>query len=103
MKNSPKDRYDHKLIRFIKDLSFRGPITLAEVYQRMEKTYKEYGFTHDDFYKACRLIRSNPSDKLCGLRKTKRYLRRKKLREEGHDRNASDNADNTDRIKVPVL
>ena len=98
MKNTPKDRYDHKLIRFIRDLSFKGPITLAEMVQSMEKTYKEYGFTDSDFFKACRLVRSNPFGKLCGLRKTKRYLRKKKLREEEHDKNVSDNADSPDEI-----
>lgn len=54
---------------------------------------KEYGFTEEEWEKGCRLIRSWTADEN-GLKKTKRYERKKMLRDRIKDITKSDNADN---------
>ena len=54
---------------------------------------KEYGFTEEEWEKACRLIRSWTADEN-GLKKTKRYERKKMQRDRIKDITKSDSADN---------
>ena len=75
MKNTPKDEYEHKLFTFLKELG-KVPFTDFNGYAaRRSELMKKYGFTDDDWYRACRLVRSR-----VGV--VKRYDRKKKLREE---------------------
>jgi hypothetical protein len=85
MKTSQKDRYEKKLLRFIHELDkgwnkYRTLQNGFTVYLEFkEKLFKKYGFTDEEWNKACRLIRSwstsNPH-------KTKRYDRKKEIHED---------------------
>jgi hypothetical protein len=54
---------------------------------------KEYGFTEEEWEKACRLVRSWTANEN-GLKKTKRYERKKMQRDRIKDLIKSDRADN---------
>ncbi len=85
MKNTSKDRFEKKLIRFIREVDkqrdkFGRDISTYDLYmQHRDEIYKKYGFTDEEWNKACRLIRSwstsNPH-------KTKRYDRKKEIHED---------------------
>lgn len=84
MKNSSKDRFEKKLIRFINEIDkgwkkTKGNIPTYEIWhQHKAEIYKKYGFTDEEWNKACRLIRSwSTSDP----HKTKRYNRKKEQHE----------------------
>jgi predicted nucleic acid-binding protein len=84
MKNSSKDRFEKKLIRFINEIDKGWKKTKCNILtyefwlQHKAEIYKKYGFTDEEWNKACRLIRSwSTSDSL----KTKRYYRKKELHE----------------------
>jgi len=84
MKNSSKDRFEKKLIRFINEIDkgwkkTKGDILTYDIWlQHKAEIYKKYGFTDEEWNKACRLIRSwSTSDP----HKTKRYDRKKELHE----------------------
>ena len=87
MKNTAKDRFDKKLIRFIRELDkgwdkYRTQANGFAAYLELkEKLFKKYGFTEEEWNKASRLIRSWTADEN-GIKKTKRHERKKKLREE---------------------
>lgn len=87
MKNSSKDRFEKKLIRFINEIDkgwkkTKGDILTYEFWlQHKAEIYKKYGFTDEEWNKANRLIRSWTADEN-GIKKTKRHERKKKLREE---------------------
>lgn len=75
MNNTPKDEYEHKLYTFLKELD-KVQFTDVNGYNaKRSELMKKYGFTDDDWYRACRLSRSR-----VGV--VKRYDRKKKLREE---------------------
>lgn len=99
MKNTSKDRFEKKLIRFIREVDkqhdkFGRDISTYDLYmQHRAEIYKKYGFTDKEWNKACRLIRSWTADEN-GLKKTKRHDRKKMLRDGEHMRKMSDNADN---------
>jgi hypothetical protein len=99
MKTSQKDRYEKKLLRFIHELDkgWNKYRTLqsgfAAYLEFKEKLFKKYGFTDEEWNKACRLIRSWTADEN-GIKKTKRHDRKKMLRDGEHMRKMSDNADN---------
>jgi hypothetical protein len=84
MKNTNKDRFEKKLIRFIKEVDKKWDKYGREIFtydlymQHRDELYKKYGFTDEEWFKACRLVRSwstsNPH-------KTKRYDRKKEIHE----------------------
>lgn len=85
MKNTNKDRFEKKLLRFIKEVDkkwdkYGRSIFTYDLYmQHRDELYKKYGFTDEEWFKACRLVRSwstsNPH-------KTKRYDRKKEIHED---------------------
>lgn len=84
MKNTNKDRFEKKLIRFIKEVDKkwdkygRNIFTYDLYMQHRDELYKKYGFTDEEWFKACRLVRSwSTSDP----HKTKRYDRKKEIHE----------------------
>ena len=99
MKNTAKDRFEKKLLRFINELdkgwkkySGHGNF-LNDYFLYRDELFKKYGFTEAEWKKGCRLIRSWTADEN-GLKKTKRHDRKKMLRDKVHDISRSDNADN---------
>ena len=93
MHNTQKDRFENKLIRFIREWEKRKPQSIAEWDTFNNELYKKYGFTDEEWYKACRLVKSWTS-KETGLKKTKRFERKKMLRDKNRIINRSDIADN---------
>lgn len=84
MKNTNKDRFEKKLIRFIKEVDKKWDKYGREIFtydlymQHRDELYKKYGFTDEEWFKACRLVRSwSTSDP----HKTKRYDRKKEIHE----------------------
>ena len=62
MNTTPKDRYEHKLRKFLKEIDeFKGNV--EEFLNHRTEVMKKYGFTEDDWHKACRLSRSVPERK----------------------------------------
>jgi hypothetical protein len=99
MKNTQQDRFEKKLIRFINDVDKgwkrdRAPdANISDYLNYRDEKMKEYGFTEEEWEKACRLIRSWTSEET-GSKKTKRYDRKKIQRDRIKDITKSDNADN---------
>ena len=99
MKNTQQDRFEKKLIRFINDVDkgwkkYRSADSnLTDYFNYRDEKMKEYGFTEEEWEKACRLIRSWTSEET-GSKKTKRYDRKKMQRDRIKDLTKSDNADN---------
>lgn len=99
MKNTQQDRFEKKLLRFINELDkgwkkYKGhESTLEDYFHYRDSLFKKYGFTEAEWEKACRLVRSWTSSEN-GLKKTKRYERKKELRDRIKDITKSDNADN---------
>ena len=98
MKNTQQDRFEKKLIRFINDVD-KGWVKEApdanfiDYLNYREEQMKKYGFTLEEWAKACRLIRSWTSEET-GSKKTKRYDRKKMQRDRIKDITKSDSADN---------
>lgn len=93
MKNTQKDRFEKKLIRFFRELDKKKPITMLEWQEFSATLYKKYGFSDEELYKARRLVKSWTADEN-GLKKTKRIQRKKTLRDMYHDLDRSDMNDN---------
>ena len=63
MKNSKKDEYDHKLYRFVQELS-RIPFSpFGEHDAKRSALLKKYGFTEEDVQRSFRIVRSIPMRK----------------------------------------
>ena len=98
MKNTQQDRFEKKLIRFINDIDKgwkRDKATDAnftDYFNYRDEKMKEYGFTEEEWEKACRLIRSWTSEET-GSKKTKRYDRKKMQRDRIKDITKSENED----------
>ena len=93
MKNTQKDRFEKKLIRFIREWDKKKPITMSDWQEFSATLYKKYGFTDEELHKAIRLTKSWTADEN-GLKKTKRIQRKKTLRDMYHDIDRSDLNDN---------
>lgn len=93
MKNTQKDRFEKKLIRFFREWDKKKPITMLEWQEFSATLYKKYGFSDEELYKARRLVKSWTADEN-GLKKTKRIQRKKTLRDMYHDLDRSDMNDN---------
>ncbi len=93
MKNTQKDRFEKKLIRFIREWDKKHPITMLDWQEFSATLYKKYGFTDEEWHKAIRLTKSWTADEN-GLKKTKRIQRKKTLRDTYHDLDRSDMNDN---------
>lgn len=93
MKNTQKDRFEKKLIRFIKEWDKKHPISMSDWQEFSATLYKKYGFTDEEWHKAIRLTKSWTADEN-GLKKTKRIQRKKTLRDTYHDLDRSDMNDN---------
>ena len=93
MKNTQKDRFEKKLIRFFREWDKKKPLTMLEQQEFSTTLYKKYGFTDEELYKARRLVKSWTADEN-GLKKTKRIQRKKTLRDMYHDLDKSDTNDN---------
>ena len=98
MYNTQQDRFEKKLIRFINDVD-KGwkkdratDSNLTDYLNYRDEKMKEYGFTQEEWEKACRLIRSWTADEN-GSKKTKRYDRKKMQRDRIKDITKSDNSD----------
>lgn len=93
MKNTQKDRFEKKLIRFFREWDKKKPLTMLEWQEFSATLYKKYGFSDEELYKARRLVKSWTADEN-GLKKTKRIQRKKRLRDMYHDLDRSDMNDN---------
>lgn len=93
MKNTQKDRFEKKLIRFIREWDKKKPLTMLEWQEFSATLYKKYGFSDEELCKARRLVKSWTADEN-GLKKTKRIQRKKTLRDIYHDLDRSDMNDN---------
>jgi len=93
MKNTQKDRFEKKLIRFIREWDKKHPLSMADWQEFSATLYKKYGFTNEEWHKAIRLTKSWTADEN-GLKKTKRIQRKKTLRDMYHDIDRSDMNDN---------
>lgn len=102
MKNTQKDRFEKKLIRFIRELDtewdrYRKQNNIIMTFdmwlKHRDEVYKKYGFTIEEWNKACRLVKSWTSNENCA-KKTKRNERKKTLRDMYHDLDRSDMNDN---------
>lgn len=93
MKNTQKDRFEKKLIRFFREWDKKKPFTMLEWQEFSATLYKKYGFSDEELYKARRLVKSWTADEN-GLKKTKRIQRKKTLRDMYHDLDRSDMNDN---------
>lgn len=93
MKNTQKDRFEKKLIRFFREWDKKKPLTMLEWQEFSATLYKKYGFSNEELYKARRLVKSWTADEN-GLKKTKRIQRKKTLRDMYHDLDRSDMNDN---------
>ena len=60
MKNTNKDRYEHKLHQFLKKLDSWRWNSTEDFIEFRSKIFKKYGFTDRDWHKAIRLTRSVP-------------------------------------------
>ena len=86
MKNTSKDRYEHKLHQFLKDVfecQEHGIWKVDEWIKRKDEIKKKYGFTDEDFYKVCRLtcsVTDNPYKKFDN--KVARLKKKKELHNE---------------------
>ena len=89
MKNTSKDRYEHKLMKFLKDVfdgQEHGIWSVDKWLKHKDEMMKKYGFTDEDYYKACRLTRSgtdNPYKKF-----DNKVTRLKKKKELHHELNS---------------
>ena len=93
MKNTQKDRFEKKLIRFFREWDKKKPIIMLEWQEFSATLYKKYGFSDEELYKARRLVKSWTANEN-GLKKTKRIQRKKTLRDMYHDLDRSDMNDN---------
>lgn len=93
MKNTQKDRFEKKLIRFFREWDKKKPLTMLEWQEFSATLYKKYGFSVEELYKARSLVKSWTADEN-GLKKTKRIQRKKTLRDMYHDLDRSDMNDN---------
>lgn len=93
MHNTAKDRFEKKLIRFIREWDKKRPLSMADWQEFSASLYKKYGFTDEEMYKACRLVKSWTADEN-GAKKTKRFERKKMLRDKNRIIYRSDIADN---------
>ena len=93
MKNTQKDRFEKKLIRFFREWDKKKSLTMLEWQEFSATLYKKYGFSDEELYKARRLVKSWTADEN-GLKKTKRIQRKKTLRDMYHDLDRSDMNDN---------
>lgn len=93
MKNTQKDRFEKKLIRFFREWDKKKPLTMLEWQEFSATLYKKYGFSDEELYKARRLVKSWTANEN-GLKKTKRIQRKKTLRDMYHDLDRSDMNDN---------
>ena len=93
MKNTHQDRFEKKLIRFINDVDKgwrrdRAPdANFSDYLKYRDEQMKKYGFTEEEWAKACRLIKSRVGE-------VKRFYRKKKQRDRLKDLEKSENADN---------
>jgi hypothetical protein len=93
MHNTQKDRFENKLIRFMREFD-KTPARCIEDWDKLRSDLlKKYGFTDEEWYKACRLVKSWTSEEN-GLKKTKRFERKKMLRDKNRIIYRSDIADN---------
>lgn len=93
MHNTAKDRFENKLIRFMREWDKTPARNIGDWEKFRADLYKKYGFTDEEWYKACRLVKSWTADEN-GAKKTKRFERKKMLRDKRHDVYRSDIADN---------
>ena len=93
MKNTQKDRFEKKLIRFFREWDKKKPLTMLEWQEFSATLYKKYGFSNEELYKARRLVKSWTADEN-GIKKTKHIQRKKTLRDMYHDLDKSDTNDN---------
>lgn len=93
MKNTQKDRFEKKLIRFFREWDKKKSLTMLEWQEFSATLYKKYGFSDEELYKARRLVKSWTANEN-GLKKTKRIQRKKTLRDMYHDLDRSDMNDN---------
>lgn len=63
MKNSNKDKYEHKLHQFLKELDDWRWNTAEDLIEFRSKIFKKYGFTDKDWHKAIHLTMSKPERK----------------------------------------
>lgn len=63
MKNTNKDKYEHKLHRFLKELDSWRWNSAEDLMEFRSEIFKKYGFTDRDWHKAIRLTMSVPERK----------------------------------------
>lgn len=98
MKNTNKDRYEHKLQQFLKDVNVgqeHGIWSIDDWLKRKDEMMKKYGFTDEDFYKACRLTRSGTDNP---YKKFDNKVARLKKKKELHNKLNSGKQDHYDEV-----
>lgn len=63
MKNTNKDKYEHKLHQFLKELDSWRWNSAEDLIEFRSKIFKKYGFTEKDWHKAISLTMSKPERK----------------------------------------
>lgn len=63
MKNTHKDRYEHKLHQFLKELDSWRWNSAEDLIEFRSEIFKKYGFTDKDWHRAVRLTMSVPERK----------------------------------------
>lgn len=63
MKNTNKDKYEHKLHQFLKELDSWRLNSAEDLIEFRSKIFKKYGFTEKDWHKAISLTMSKPKRK----------------------------------------
>lgn len=63
MKNTNKDKYEHKLHQFLKELDSWRWNSAEDLIEFRSKIFKKYGFTEKDWHKAISLTMSKPKRK----------------------------------------
>ena len=63
MKNTNKDKYEHKLHQFLKELDSWRWNSAEDLIEFRSEIFKKYGFTDKDWHKAIRLTMSVPERK----------------------------------------
>lgn len=79
MNNTQKDRFEKKLIRFIREWDKKKPFTMSDWQEFSATLYKKYGFTDEEWHKAIRLIRSYTEKSAFKTKTYERKIARKKM------------------------
>ena len=103
MNNTAKDKYDHKLIRFMKEYDKiwepysdktykpnKNSVGFAEYEKRLADLFRRYNFTVDDFHRAIRLRMHMSQKERCCLKRNANAKNNKTINRKRNDDAAND-------------